>query len=309
MVITVIVRKLLFYWCLIVLVHTVQAHKIVLLPPNPRLGEPVTVGVRIEGAIPQTVRAVLINASGQRFMAANLFDLGPAPGIKAAVLSVPSTAKPGPAKLVIEAGGQVIGEMPFTIVDRVFVSEEIALDERNTDIRTTPDPQKAFESTILWTIISRTGTEIYTTEKFILPVVTPRRTSFFGDRRVYRYSNGSYDTAIHAGVDYGVPTGTPIKACARGKVALAVFRIATGNSVIIEHFPGVYSLYYHLSTIAVLAGDIVEAGAIIGESGATGLATGPHLHWEIRVATENSDPDAFVARSVLDKAVLFDKLK
>jgi murein DD-endopeptidase MepM/ murein hydrolase activator NlpD len=120
--------------------------------------------------------------------------------------------------------------------------------------------------------------------------------------------SGSTDTAIHAGIDYGVPTGTLVAACARGKVTLSKFRIATGYSIVIEHLPAVFSAYFHLSEVSVSAGDIVNIGDIIGKSGATGLATGPHLHWEIRVAGENTDPDALVANPLLDKNLIFSKL-
>jgi murein DD-endopeptidase MepM/ murein hydrolase activator NlpD len=84
-------------------------------------------------------------------------------------------------------------------------------------------------------------------------------------------------------------------------VALARSRIVTGNTVVIEHLPGVYSLYYHMDKIAVAEGDLVETGARLGEAGATGCATGAHLHWEIRVATENTDPASFLGRKVLDR--------
>jgi murein DD-endopeptidase MepM/ murein hydrolase activator NlpD len=85
-------------------------------------------------------------------------------------------------------------------------------------------------------------------------------------------------------------------------------RIVTGNSVVIEHLPGVYSLYYHLDKIEVKEGDIVEAGTLLGLSGATGLATGPHLHWEVRVNGENTDPDVFTTRPILDKSLILSKL-
>jgi murein DD-endopeptidase MepM/ murein hydrolase activator NlpD len=125
---------------------------------------------------------------------------------------------------------------------------------------------------------------------------------------VFRYVTGRFDTAIHAGIDYGVPTGTEVRACAAGKVALARFRITTGNSVVLEHLPGVYSIYYHLDSIQVRQGDMVNAGDLLGKSGSTGLATGPHLHWEIRVSGENADPDAFLGRPLLDKAAILSKL-
>jgi murein DD-endopeptidase MepM/ murein hydrolase activator NlpD len=227
---------------------------------------------------------------------------------KAAVLAVPSTARPGPASIRIETAAALIAEMPFTIPERDFVSEVIALDQANTEIRTVPDPQKTAESEQLWAILNHTGTDIYACGAFVPPVTSTRRTSFFGDRRVYKYSPGASDTSIHAGIDYGVPKGTPVGACADGKVVLARFRIATGNSVIIEHLPGVYSLYYHLDKIDIEEGAVVQAGVLLGQSGSTGLATGPHLHWEIRVSGENTDPDAFVTRPILDKDALLAKM-
>ena len=116
------------------------------------------------------------------------------------------------------------------------------------------------------------------------------------------------DTSVHAGIDYAVPKGTQVQACAAGKVVLACPRIVTGNSIIIEHLPGVYSIYYHLEEIKVAEGSMVNAGDIIGLSGSTGLSTGPHLHWEIRVSTENADPDAFIRRAMLDRAAISDAI-
>jgi murein DD-endopeptidase MepM/ murein hydrolase activator NlpD len=209
----------------------------------------------------------------------------------------------------VESGGAILWEIPLTIGSREFAAEEIALNPVNTGIRIDPDPQKTTESDQLWVILNRTNRDIYSSGPFVPPVTSTRRTSYFGDRRVYVYSNGGRDTSIHAGVDYGVPTGTAVTACAAGKVVLARSRIVTGKSVVIEHLPGVYSLYYHLDSIAVTEGQTVVAGESIGKSGSTGLATGPHLHWEIRVSGENTDPDAFVGRSILDKDAILSKIE
>ena len=73
-------------------------------------------------------------------------------------------------------------------------------------------------------------------------------------------------------------------------------RISTGNTIVIEHLPGVYSLYYHLDTLLAGCGEFVRAGTLIGRSGNTGLSTGPHLHWEFRVNGEAVSPDWFVGR-------------
>jgi murein DD-endopeptidase MepM/ murein hydrolase activator NlpD len=83
-------------------------------------------------------------------------------------------------------------------------------------------------------------------------------------------------------------------------VALVVDRELTGITVVLEHAPGVYSVYFHLSRVMVEAGQTVDAGAVIALSGATGLVTGPHLHWEFRVDGVSVDPMPLVARGLLD---------
>jgi murein DD-endopeptidase MepM/ murein hydrolase activator NlpD len=284
--------------------------QLVALPENPLPGEPVALGLATSRS--GSFRAVLLNSRGQRLSGAVFFDLGmqdkKGQPVKAALMTVPSTAGSGPALVRVDRGEEKIAEISVTIGSREFIFEEIALDQRNTDLRLFPDPKKTAESEALWRIISRTGNELFASGPFVPPVTSTRRTSFFGDRRVFRYVDGSTETSIHAGIDYGIPRGTPVTACAPGRVVLARPRIVTGNSVIIEHLPGVYSLYYHLDKIGVAEGAMVNARTPLGESGSTGLSTGPHLHWEIRVAGENTDPDAMAARSVLDKALILSKL-
>jgi murein DD-endopeptidase MepM/ murein hydrolase activator NlpD len=277
-----------------------------IIPENPRPGEPVTVAAS-GGSVLQAV----LQAGGQRLTKAAFFAIPPDGGqepFMAAVLAVPATAKPGKAVIHVEDASGTVSRIGIHISEREFLSETIDLNETLTGIRTVPDPQKTAESEHLWAILNRSGSDIYCIGNFSPPVGSTRRTSFFGDRRVFKYSNGTSDTSIHAGVDYGVPKGTAVAACGSGKVVLARPRIVTGNSVIIEHLPGVYSLYYHLEAIRVAEGDLVDTGTLLGESGATGLATGPHLHWEVRVAGENTDPDAFVSRPILDKNVILGKI-
>jgi murein DD-endopeptidase MepM/ murein hydrolase activator NlpD len=280
-----------------------------------RPGDPLTVVMGGMGFLRDSfrhgeIRATLTNSQG-RLCRAYFFDCPPQGedgGFLAALLAVPTTARPGPAAVVIENTSGRLAEIPVRIEPRDFVSETIDLNQANTDLRTLPDPQKTAESERLWSLISSAGKDLYDPGPFSSPVTSTRRTSFFGDRRIFKYSDGSTDASIHAGIDYGIPRGTAVGACASGKVVLARPRIVTGNSVVIEHLPGVYSLYYHLDTIAVSEGETVQTGSLLGTSGSTGLATGPHLHWEIRVAGENTDPDALLARPVLDRAAILAKL-
>jgi murein DD-endopeptidase MepM/ murein hydrolase activator NlpD len=114
-----------------------------------------------------------------------------------------------------------------------------------------------------------------------------RVTSAFGTRRSY---SGGPVTSYHGGIDYGAEAGTIVLAAGGGRVALAEELIVRGNTVIIDHGWGVYSGYYHLSDITVEAGQEVERSDAIGKVGSSGLSTGAHLHWEMRVDGAYVDP-------------------
>lgn len=86
----------------------------------------------------------------------------------------------------------------------------------------------------------------------------------------------------HNGIDIAVAEGTEIFACERGTVDFAGYNSGSGNYVVIKHSDGYTSLYLHLSKIKVQNGDIVQKGDLVGLSGSTGIATGPHLHFEIK---------------------------
>jgi murein DD-endopeptidase MepM/ murein hydrolase activator NlpD len=304
-----ITKKILLFSLFFFLSSLVYAvsFRYAIIPENPRPGEPVTIGVNNSSG----AKTVALLAGGKRLARSAFFSV-PAeegkPSFLAAILPVPSTVKPGMVTVVFEAAAGILGEIQLEIAGRDFVSEVIELNPVLTGVRTDPDPRKNTESARLQAIINRSGNDIFCYGSFVPPVTATRRTSFFGDRRVYKYSNGGSDVSIHAGIDYGVPKGTVVSSCGPGKVVLARNRIVTGNSIVIEHLPGVYSLYYHLDKIEVEEGVIVATGAPLGLSGATGLATGPHLHWEIRVSGENSDPDAFIDRPILDKDAILSKL-
>ncbi len=98
----------------------------------------------------------------------------------------------------------------------------------------------------------------------------------------------------HTGVDLGAPEGTPIVASASGLVVLVRNLHLRGLSVIIDHGAGVFTGYHHLGTVAVGEGEWVEGGQVIGTVGSSGLASGPHLHWELVVHGTQVDPMAWL---------------
>lgn len=117
---------------------------------------------------------------------------------------------------------------------------------------------------------------------------TGRVSGLFGAQRVYRGEPGSY----HSGVDVAKPTGAPVYAPADGVVILAADAPFTleGNLLMIDHGMGLNSAFLHLSTIEVADGQAVRQGQLIGRVGATGRATGPHLHWGMKWHDARIDP-------------------
>jgi murein DD-endopeptidase MepM/ murein hydrolase activator NlpD len=108
----------------------------------------------------------------------------------------------------------------------------------------------------------------------------------FGSQRIF---NGVAQRP-HLGLDYRVPTGTPVAAMNDGTVLLARFLYFEGNCVVIDHGQGLLTLYFHLSEFKVKEGDTVKRGQEIGLSGGTGRATGPHLHVAVRWQGTYLDP-------------------
>jgi murein DD-endopeptidase MepM/ murein hydrolase activator NlpD len=109
----------------------------------------------------------------------------------------------------------------------------------------------------------------------------------FGNQRVYNGTPGS----AHSGMDIAAPSGTPVRAPAAGVVTLAApdFYL-TGGTLLLDHGHGISSNFLHLSRIDVQVGDRIEQGQVIGAVGATGRATGPHLHWGMNWFDVRIDP-------------------
>jgi murein DD-endopeptidase MepM/ murein hydrolase activator NlpD len=99
---------------------------------------------------------------------------------------------------------------------------------------------------------------------------------------------------LHAGDDLAASTGTPIHACLAGTVVIAGPQGGYGNAVVIDHGNGMATLYGHQSRIGVSVGQHVAAGQVIGYAGMTGLATGPHVHFEVRINGNPIDPTAYL---------------
>ncbi len=136
-------------------------------------------------------------------------------------------------------------------------------------------------------------TPVVQREPFVRPV-DGAPTGIFGARRVF---NGK-PRSPHSGLDLRASTGTPIRASGPGRVVLAYDLYYSGNTVILDHGGGLFTLYAHLSRMDVAEGEDVAAGDVVGLAGATGRVTGPHLHWGAKIGADPFDP-----RALLDPAL------
>jgi murein DD-endopeptidase MepM/ murein hydrolase activator NlpD len=183
-----------------------------------------------------------------------------------------------------------------------FVSEDIPLNEAMSTLNQTEDPERTRQSRVMTQLFYTFNPDnVFLTVPLVLPLTGRRRTSFYGDRRRFLYADGNVSQSVHYGLDFSADPGTPIYSDGPGRVAFSDYRIITGNTVVVEHLPGVYTLYYHMTDRSLEAGARVETGTQIGTVGATGLATGAHLHWEIRVNGVAVSPDFLTQKILVDK--------
>jgi murein DD-endopeptidase MepM/ murein hydrolase activator NlpD len=131
--------------------------------------------------------------------------------------------------------------------------------------------------------------------RYPVDVSSLRLTSYYGTRRSY---NGGPTTSFHGGTDFGGGVGTPIYATAAGTVVLAEKLTVRGNAVLIDHGMGLFSGYWHQSRLVVTAGQEVQSGDLIGYMGGTGLVTGPHLHWEMRLQGIAVEPLQWIQHTI-----------
>jgi murein DD-endopeptidase MepM/ murein hydrolase activator NlpD len=271
--------------------------------------------VRIIAVSPDPLDSVsvqLIDAKGRSPWRSTSFRLsrGDEGETWVALIGIPSTAAPGPRTLEVKLSSgskDSLLRAELSVPARAFSAEAIALDNALSTLRTALDQRKTDEARNLARLLGVAhGDALFATETVRAPIsVAWRRTGGYGDRREYKYAGGGADTSVHNGIDMAAPEKTPVSACARGRVVFAGDRIVTGKTVVIEHLPGVFSIYYHMASVLVREGDLLAGGAAIGSVGKTGLATGPHLHWEVQILGTAVDPEALVGRAVLDKGPFF----
>jgi murein DD-endopeptidase MepM/ murein hydrolase activator NlpD len=138
-------------------------------------------------------------------------------------------------------------------------------------------------------------------KKKLMPTVRPVDVDWNASSFGWRIDPITGQNAMHEGIDFLVDTGTPIHAAAGGLVVVAEFHPQYGYMVEIDHGNDLITRYAHASKLLVKAGDLVQRGAVIAESGSTGRSTGPHVHFEVRYKGVAQNPNRFLQASAADR--------
>jgi len=259
-------------------------------PAKPRLGE--VSWVHVQGAGDATT---IEGALGSRSLA-----FFPYAGGRAAVVGIDLETRPGPEPwrlAVLEPGRPprtLTGKV--TIQRREFSVQRLTLPTGMVDLDPETERRAVSEGERLRTLYRTITPERLWRGRFVRPVAGDKPPSGFGSRRII---NGK-PRAPHSGADYAAERGTVVVAVNSGRVALVADFFFPGRLVAVDHGLGLYTLYFHLESVGVVEGALVERGHPIGTVGATGRATGPHLHFGAQVGSARIDPAALLSLEVRD---------
>ncbi len=176
------------------------------------------------------------------------------------------------------------------IIKENYAVQHLKLPKNKVDLDAKTLKRVRLEQKEMSAAFQHIGTQPLWDSAFLEPVngtVTGR----FGSRRII---NGQKKRP-HSGEDIAAPKGTPVLAVNSGTVVAAVDHFFSGKGVIIDHGVGLFSMYFHLSAITVQTGQALQKGETLGKVGATGRATGPHLHWGIRLNGTRVNPYALTS--------------
>jgi len=210
-----------------------------------------------------------------------------------ALVGVDLDWKPGPMVLSVDGtlatGEKFLTSVIVDVVDRAYPEQRLNVDRKYQEFSTETLARIRAENKRLGKIWRTTSSDALWTAPFENPI-DGKWGGGFGARRIF---NG-VPKRPHSGVDVAAVEGTPFAAANTGKVVMAEDLYFSGNTVIIDHGAGLYTMYFHLSEFAVAEGDQVERGQVIGKVGKTGRVTGPHLHWGVKLNRARVDPHVLV---------------
>jgi murein DD-endopeptidase MepM/ murein hydrolase activator NlpD len=205
-----------------------------------------------------------------------------------AILGLGLSVEPGEHHVEVQGSG---GEqkLPFKVVDKKYSVQQLKVPPGQVNLSPENEARVAGETEKVRAALNGFSASAPATLRLAQPV-PGRRSSSFGLRRMF---NGESRNP-HSGMDIAAPTGTPIKAPLDGRVVDVGNYFFNGNNVIVDHGQGLLTMYCHLSKIRVEVGQPLKRGEVLGDVGATGRVTGPHLHWGVTLNGVMVDPALFL---------------
>jgi murein DD-endopeptidase MepM/ murein hydrolase activator NlpD len=207
-----------------------------------------------------------------------------------AIVGIPLAAPPGPAQISVRSAGGPVRTLDYVIRPKKYPEQRLRVAPGQVEL--SPEDQARYERErehqlkIMATFSAASDSGVLA----MTPPVSGRRSSSFGLRRVF---NGQ-SRAPHSGMDIAASSGTPVKAPLAGSVLDTGDYFFNGGTVWLDHGGGLLTLYCHLSETSVEPGDVLRTGDKLGAVGATGRATGPHLHWGVMLNRTMVDPALFL---------------
>jgi murein DD-endopeptidase MepM/ murein hydrolase activator NlpD len=206
-----------------------------------------------------------------------------------AIVGISLDVEPGEQAIDVEQPGAEPRRIAFQVLPKQYRTQQLKVAPGQVNLSAENEARVAKEREKVSAALALFSPEAPATLRLVQPVPGPRSSSF-GLRRVF---NGE-SRRPHSGMDIAAPTGTPIKAPLAGKVVDVGEYFFNGGNVMIDHGQGLVTMYCHLSKIRVEVGQVLKPGDIIGDVGATGRVTGPHLHWGVSLSGASVDPALFL---------------
>jgi murein DD-endopeptidase MepM/ murein hydrolase activator NlpD len=220
-----------------------------------------------------------------------LLVLGDAKGWTALV-GIPLSTAPGEARIRVQDAGGAQRDIAYTVAPKHYVEQRLTVAPRTVDLSAQDQARYEREHTHIANVMATFSEPLPPANALRMTApVAGRRSSSFGLRRIF---NGQPRNP-HSGMDIAAGMGTPVHAPLPGTVIDTGDYFFNGNTVWLDHGGGLISMVCHLSSIAAKVGDVVPTGAVLGAVGATGRATGPHLHWGVVLNRTMVDPALFLA--------------
>lgn len=207
----------------------------------------------------------------------------------AAVVGVNLDTVPGERAVEVRQAGAEARRVSFAIAPKSYRTQQLKVPPGQVNLSPEDEARVARETENVRAVLAGFSAAAPATLRLAQPVPGPRSSSF-GLRRVF---NGE-SRKPHSGMDIAAPTGTPIEAPLAGRVVDVGNYFFNGNDVIVDHGQGLMTMYCHLSKIRVAVGQGVKKGDVLGDVGATGRVTGPHLHWGVILNGNSVDPALFL---------------